>query len=81
MEYSHLTPCKCKLIRFCLGWSQEELAEAAQCSPSTVSSFEDCGIIGFDMRIDLDDALIKTGRVKIYSDGFRFMEEPAPWEL
>ena len=53
------------------------MAESANCSPSTVRNFENYEIIGFDMLLDLEETLIKTGKVKIYSDGFRFREEPA----
>ena len=74
MKYSHLTPCKCKLIRLCLGWTQEQLAEAANCSPSTVGDFEEYKIIRLKTVLALDKALIKTGKVKIYSHSFEFKE-------
>ena len=31
-------------------------------------------VIGFDMLIDLEDALIETGRMKIYSHSLEFKE-------
>ena len=72
MRYTHLTPCKCKSIRSCLGWTQEQLAEAANCSSSTVRRFENDKVTGFNTVLALDKALAETGKVKIYSHGFEF---------
>ena len=79
MRYTHLTPSKCKLIRSCLGWTQKQLAESANCSPSTVSSFENYKVIDFNTVLALDKALIETGKVRIYSHGFEFNEGNAAW--
>ena len=79
MRYTHLAPCECKLIRLCLGWTQEQLAEAAQCPQSIVSSFENYEIIGCDMLLALEDALIKTGKVAIYPYRFEFKEGNEAW--
>jgi len=74
MKPTHLTPRKCKLSRSCLGWTQKQLAESANCSSSTVSSFENDKVIGFNTVLALDKALTETGKVKIYSYGFEFKE-------
>ena len=71
---THLTPRQCKLIRLYLEWTQKQLAEAAQCSLSTVRNFENCEIIGSDMLLALEGALTETGKVKIHSDGFELKE-------
>ena len=75
MKYTHLTPCKCKSIRLCLGWSQKQLAEAAQRSLSTVSKFENYKGIDFNTVLALEEALTETGKVRIHSHGFKFKEE------
>ena len=79
MRYTHLTPSKCKLIRLCLGWTQKQLAEAANCSPSTVRNFENYESIGSDMLLDLEGALTETGKVRIYPYGFEFKEGNEAW--
>ena len=71
---TYLTPRQCKLIRSCLRWTQKQLAEAANCSSSTVSSFENDKVIRFNTALALDKVLIETGKVKIYPYGFEFKE-------
>ena len=71
---THLTPERCRAIRERLGWSQEQLAEAAQCSLSTVRNYENDKVIRFNTMLALDKALTETGKVKIYSYGFKFKE-------
>ena len=79
MKSTNLTPDRCRAIRACLGWTRKQMAESANCSPSTVRNFENYESIGSDMLLDLEGALTETGKVRIYSDGFRFREEPASW--
>ena len=78
-KYTHLTPERCRAIRACLEWTRKDLAKAAQCSPSTVGDFENFQGIGFDMLINLEEALIETGKVRTYSNGFEIKEGNEEW--
>ena len=76
---TYLTPCKCKLIRSCLRWTQEQLAEAANCSPSIIRNYENDKVIDFNTVLVLDKVLTETGKVRIYSNGFKFKEGNEAW--
>ena len=64
MKSTNLTPERCRAIRACLGWTQKQLAEAAQCSLSTVGRFENDKAIRFNTVLALNKAMIEIEKIE-----------------
>lgn len=59
-----MTPKQCRMARIGLGWTNNQLAEKAQISPNTVSSFENGRDIQRSSKKAIELALLSSGKVR-----------------